>query len=424
MRPTFVCCALLLSLPLLVPATPVQAEPASVSADRAYVDAVLDGLVKAGVLTAGQAAAIKEQASAAAVQAAAASAPVVSTPTPPKPASKKWYDTMKVSGYFQGRWTDYLDDLQKSADANTKVEVGNEFQVRRARTKLEFLPTDDARVEIEADWGDEKPTVKSAFIENTLSPKGWWTRLGQQKVPFGFELVQSSGTRLPFESSNLIRREFPGEYDMGLVALWTRPQDRKLFAAGRSSAWAPGDYGAFSLGVFNGQGSSDKPWGDTQTGDLNDSKHLVARYARPFTWKGDAYAEVGASYFTGSYYSVKAQRDYDDNLLGLHAYLAPDPLGLQAEYYTGETEGDDLQGWYAMGLWRTGPKGTAYLRYDDYEGRRKGNGTSPYDRHRTGMGYAYQVDSKVRLSAQYDLERLDTTGEDNDQLGMQLQVSF
>jgi hypothetical protein len=403
----------LLALPLLSSADAPKSGLAS--PDRAYIDAVVDGLVTAGALTREQADKIKADARSAAEAAA-----------PAKPPAKKWYDNVKVSGYAIARWQDYLDDTEKSVDASTKLKIGNEFMVRQARTKFDFTPSARTRVEIESDWADEKGHVKTAFIENAWGNAGIArSRFGLQKLPFGFEVAQSSGSRLPFEENYLTKRELGGDYDTGLAFYWTPRHDADLFAAGKASAWAPGDYGTFAIGLFNGQGVADNPWGSTSTGDLNDNKHLIARYTRPFTWgRSNAYGEAGISYWTGSYYSVKSKTSYDDNLLGLHAYLSPAPLGFQAEYFTGETEGADLSGWYAMGLWRTSPDGTFYTRYDKYDGLRKGAGNTPYDRHRTAIGYAHQVDAKTRVTAEYDLEKIGATGKDNDALGVSVLVSY
>lgn len=403
----------LLILPILGSAD--AGKPAPSSPDRAYIDAVVDGLVAAGVLTRDQADKIRADASSAANALAA-----------PKPPAKKWYDNVKVGGYAIVRWQDYLDDTEKSADAATKLKIGNEFVVRQARTKFDFTPSARTRVEIETEWAEEKGRIKSAYIENAWGSDGTIrSRFGQQKIPYGFEVAQSSASRLPFENNNLTRREMGGDYDTGLALFWTPKADADLFSAGKGSAWAPGDYGTFSLGIFNGQGVSDNPWGATSTGELNNNKHISARYCKPFTWgSNDAYGEAGISYWTGSYYATRSKTQFDDSLLGLHAYLAPAPLGIQAEYFTGETEGADLRGWYAMGLWRTSPDGTFYTRYDTYDGRRKGSGDAPYDRHRTAIGYAHQVDAKTRVTAEYDLEKAETTGKDNDAFGVGVLVNY
>jgi hypothetical protein len=147
---------------------------------------------------------------------------------------------------------------------------------------------------------------------------------------------------------------------------------------------------------------------------------------KPFAVGETGYAEIGASFYGGTYYSTTAARGFDDNLWGAHAYLGPDPLGFQAQYYTGETEGDDIEGWTAMGLWRPSAEGLFFVRYDEYDGPRKGQGLgNRYDRHRTSIGYTHMVDDKTELTVEYDIEDLDTPeGGSNDLLGVQVQVSY
>jgi hypothetical protein len=402
--------------------SPVPAPP---SPDRVYVDTVVDGLVKAGVLTQAQADEIKARATRAAEDAAKAPEPAASMPPPgakpaAPPAAKPagWYDRVKIGGYFQGRWQDYPDVASG--------KVGNEFLVRRARTKLDFQATDRAFAEIEADWAQGKPAVKNAFLDYSLRPSGpWRIRLGQQKVPFGFETPQSTGVMLPFETSWLSQKEFPSGYDAGLVLFYTGTRDRVLFQQAQRTDYGTGDYGNFALALINGQGIVDPFTTGGVTGEANGNKTVVARVDKPFLCAGGRrYAEVGASYFNGRYFSTKAGANFEDDVLGFHAYLPARPWGVQAEYYGGDTEGAPLRGWYTMGLWRPGPRGMLFTRYDSYSGRAKGGGPSLFDRHRISVGYAHQLDDNTRLTAEWDLERDKPGDVKNDLFGAQLMVGY
>ncbi|MBC7289217.1 MAG: hypothetical protein H5T86_14495 [Armatimonadetes bacterium] len=214
---------------------------------------------------------------------------------------------------------------------------------------------------------------------------------------------------------------FPGERDTGLVFFYTRPEDRDLFEASGKSAFGVGDYGNLAIGFFNGQGRNQA--------EANPNKHFVVRAAKPFSVGARrTYAEAGASYWHGRYFSRwdpnASGQDFSDRLLGFHLFVEPIPFGLQAEYYNGETEGDDVDGWYAMALWRTGRKGTLFVRHEDYSGRRKGKGPSfVFDRSRTCVGYVHQIDERNRLTLEYDFEHLDAANNkpsySNDAFGLQ-----
>jgi hypothetical protein len=378
---------------------------AQTTPEQAYVNTVIDALVRKGVLSEDDAQEIKTQAQDAAQI-------VQSGQAPPK---LKWTDTLKVGGYGQARWQFYPNAAAGKKD--------NEFLVRRARTVFDFTPTKRAEVYLQTDVGQGKVEVRDAWAQYTVGANmASRFRMGQQKVPFGYETPQSSGSRLPLERNWLTRNEIPGERDTGLVYYWTQPADKELFDFAKKNEWAPGDYGTIAVGAFNGEGQN--------VDEVNSSKHLSIRYAKPFWLGKDRYAEAGASYYTGKYVSAAASKEFTDNMLGVHFFLAPHPLGLQAEYYNGKTEGDDLTGWYAVGMWRTHPQGTFFLRYDDYNGPKKGNGLKngnpiPWNRHRTGIGYAYMLDDKTELTLEYDLEKLDAApGGHNDQLGLQMQVSY
>lgn len=333
----------------------------------------------------------------------------------PKPVKKQWFDTIKMGGYVQGRWQ-YYPDAEDSES--------NEFLLRRARIKISANPTDDTYAEVEVDLGESKVEARSIFLDWTFvnnNDARAWVRIGQSKVPFGFETPQSSSVRLPLERNWLARWTFPGERDTGIVGFYTRNADKELFEAAKKSNYGTGDYGNFALGIYNGQGANKS--------EENSKKTIVARVAKPFMlnlFDNETYAELGASYWNGDYTQTgTTDTTYDDEMLGLHAYLAPNPFGFQAEYYTGEAASEDADGWYAMGIWRASENVTAFARYDTYEGGRKGKLGSIYELDRFGLGLAYELNAKSRITVQYDMESQDSPKEvDNDLFGIQYMIAY
>jgi hypothetical protein len=367
---------------------------AQASKDRAYVDAVLDGLVKAGVLKTDQATQIKKDAEAAAADATATEKP-----------KKSWTDTVKVSGYGQVRWQYYPDG----------DDPDNEFSLRRARIKITANPVERVEGQFEVAGDETEMGITDAWLQYQLDKAGEWrVRGGQQRVPFGFEVPQPTQSVVPLELSWVARTMFPGTRDLGAVVYWTSPGDHEAFEQARKTDLGTGDYGNVAIGVFNGQGMSEP--------EANNSKSLCIRLAKPFT-VGERYVEGGVSYWTGKFHSDAAAADLDDSLLGVHLYVPPRPVGLQAEYYNGETEGDDINGFYAMGLWKPREDGVAFVRYDEYNGPRKGKGLgNVFDRERWSLGYAHMVNANTKATIEYDLQ--DTTAGSDDLLGAQLQVGF
>ncbi len=122
-------------------------------------------------------------------------------------------------------------------------------------------------------------------------------------------------------------------------------------------------------------------------------------------------------------YSAAAMRNFDEYLVGAHGFYAPHPLGIQAECYTGRTEGDDVDGFYVTGLWRPNEDGLAFVRYDEYNGPRKGEGIgNVYDRDQWSIGYAHEVNSRTEVTVEYDIQS--TASGDNDMLGVQIQTGY
>ena len=362
---------------------------------------MVDSLVETGLLTPEQAPQIKAKGA----EAASEVASLLAAKSDTAPKKKPWHETVKVGGYMHGRWQYYPD-----AAADKK---SNEFLLRYVRTKFTFQPTDRVKAIIQIDAGQNKISLTDPNVQYLLSAASTTrVRVGQSQLPFGLQTPQSSSVRLPFERNWLARRMFPGERDTGLVFFYTRPGDGTLFTAAKKHDYGVGDYGNLAIAVVNGQGIN--------KGEMNSQKHVIIRVAKPLLLgSSERYAEVGASFMNGRYYSATADQDFDDRLFGLHAFVAPRPLGLQVEYYTGETEGADIHGWYGMGILRTGQRDTLFLRYDSYDGPRKGAGLgNVYDRHRTTMGYAHQVSDKTRLTVEYDLEP------DNDLLGFQAMTKY
>lgn len=199
--------------------------------------------------------------------------------------------------------------------------------------------------------------LRDAYFDVGLNADNTWrVRMGQSKVPFGYENMQSSQNRLPLDRADALNSAFTNEREMGAFLYWapTRARERYSMLA-RSGLKGSGDYGVLALGAFNGQGPN--------RADQNREVHTVARLSYPFLIGKRQIVEPGVMTYTGRYVvsqvsrSVTAQPAYDDQRVGVTINIAPQPIGLLAEYNWGtgpqydaatrSVQQRDLQGGYA-----------------------------------------------------------------------------
>jgi hypothetical protein len=162
-------------------------------------------------------------------------------------------------------------------------------------------------------------------------------RLGQSKIPYGFENMQSSQNRLPLDRSDGINSAFSNERDLGAFFYWAPAAVRKRFSnLVKDGLKGSGDYGVLGLGVFNGQTANRL--------EQNNQQHVVARFSYPLVL-GKYIIEPGLQAYTGNYVmaaeqltkGVKTRSDlsYPDQRVAATFVLYPQPFGIQAEYNVG-----------------------------------------------------------------------------------------
>lgn len=130
---------------------------------------------------------------------------------------------IKLSGYIQGRYEHSAaskDGLK--SDGKTPANA-DRFLVRRARLKAAYEGK-NAEYVLQIDATGDGVSLKDAeatFVD-TWTPFKLRLTVGQFKLPFGYELVQSSGDREMPERSGIIKAYFDGERDRGLrlTARW------------------------------------------------------------------------------------------------------------------------------------------------------------------------------------------------------------
>jgi hypothetical protein len=330
--------------------------------------------------------------------------------------SKHWYEKLSLRGYVQFRYNAELSgDLTAPAGQSRLRSIqdsalgdGTSFSLRRVRLVLSGNITDDLFLYIQPDFatavsnqtaGETREgfaQLRDAYLDlYTSKSHELKIRFGQSKVPYGWENMQSSSNRIALDRTDAINTATPGERDIGIVAYYTPSQVQAIWdELSKEGQKLFGNYGAFGLGVFNGQGIN-RP-------ERNNSVMLVGLATWPFRldglgdWAEGQVLEVGGSFM---YNQVRpevriggvASQSFDDNRLNLHAILYPRPFGLQAEWNWGTgPEFDDitksiqqkpLSGGYVQAMYwvKKSPIGQIipYVRWQTYRGGFKAGVNAP-----------------------------------------------
>ncbi len=263
------------------------------------------------------------------------------------PAEKKWYETFNIRGYAQARYSRLLEtnpQLKNEQGDKSWGENGGIF-LRRVRIIFSGQISKQVYFYIQPDFASSASStnlhfgqLRDAYIDLGLESKNEYRiRVGQSKIPFGFENMQSSQNRLPLDRADGLNSAFSNERDMGAIFYWAPTKIRERFAMLVSKGLkGSGDYGVFAFGVFNGQ-TANKP-------DANNELHVVSRFSYPFT-VGKQTIEPGIQAYKGKYVvtaeqtsqgvNVSPDRNYVDERVAATFVLYPQPFGIQAEYNIG-----------------------------------------------------------------------------------------
>lgn len=232
------------------------------------------------------------------------SQPAADTTSRPRPSTeRKWFEAISIRGYAQLRYNRLLEtnpDLKCEQCDRSWGENGG-FSLRRMR--IIFFGQISKRVYfyVQPDLASQTSSIslhfaqlRDAYVDIGLDRKNQFRfRLGQSKVPFGFENLQSSQNRAPLDRDDALNSAVANERDIGVLFYWAPEASRKLFSSlVKDGLKGSGDYGVFGLGLYNGQ-TANRP-------ELNSSPHVVARLSYPLRI-GSQIIEPGIQAYTGSY---------------------------------------------------------------------------------------------------------------------------
>ena len=283
--------------------------------------------------------------------------PAAAEPEKAKPRSHglslRGYTQMRYNAILSGDKTAPAGQARLRSVHDASLNDRGNFSLRRVRLAVQGDISDRVSLYLQSDFasavnnqaGTERREnflqLRDAYVD-VFADKNRTLRLrfGQSKVPYGWENMQSSSNRVPLDRSDAINSAVPSERDLGIVAYYTPLSVQHIWdRLAKDGQKLFGNYGAFGLGVFNGQG--------TNRTEQNDGLMKVAFATWPFALDGlgGAFAgqvvEIGGSAMHNRVQpelrsGVISAAAYRDDRVGLHAILYPQPFGIQAEWNWGK----------------------------------------------------------------------------------------
>ena len=374
--------------------------------------------------------------------------------------SKKWYETISIRGYVQARYNRLLEtnpDL-KCEQCDRSWGRNGGFSLRRARVIIYGQIHKQVYFYIQPDFASSASStglnfgqLRDAYFDIGVDKKNEFRfRIGQSKVPYGFENMQSSQNRLPLDRNDALNSAVPNERDLGIFFYWTPEKTRERFSAlVKDGLKGSGNYGVFALGLYNGQ-TANKP-------ELNDEPYVVARLTYPFA-VGNQILETSLQAYTGKYTLGKDQlsagvqmeashtnNTFTDQRIAVSAVLYPKPFGIQAEYNIGKgpeynpvtkaVEIRNLNGGYVLLSWMTKINNQVlipFTRYQYYRGGKKHELDARSHRvNELELGVEWQPLHQFELTCMYTISnrrfedyQLQTNLQKGNLLRVQAQVNF
>ncbi|GJE29258.1 porin [Methylobacterium organophilum] len=354
---------------------------------------------------------------------------------------KTWFERISIRGYTQLRVNEFLSGDDTAPNGFSRLRSVHDggitdqgtFTFRRVRLIIQgnihervflYIQPDfavsvnnQAGSEQRLHFGQLRDAFADVFLDDEHRTK---LRFGQQKVPYGWENLQSSQNRLTLDRSDAINSGIPGERDIGITAYYTPWHVQRIWdRLAKDGQKLFGNYGAFGIGVYNGQ---------TINRVERNNDVMVAGMA---TWPieldrlGEAFRgqvlELGASAYRNAFQPEIRSGGvspvaFRDERVGVHAILYPQPFGLQAEWNWGRgpeydpvtraIETKPLEGGYVQAMYRVdhslvGPF-MPYARWQTYRGGWKVGTNAPrLETDEIEFGIEFQPIKAVEVTLAY-----------------------
>lgn len=375
----------------------------------------------------------------------------------PVAQEKKWFEKVSIKGYAQVRYNRLLETNPNLGCEQCDKSWGdnNGVFIRRARITFSGQVTDRVFIYVQPDFAQAVSTNGQHYLQlrdyyadlGIDKENKFKLRFGQSKVPFGFDNMQSSGTRLALDRSDALNSAAPNERDLGVFMIYTPSKIKKIYAdIMKDGLKGSGDYGVFAFGIYNGQSAN--------RAEQNNNLHMAARLTYPFLF-GDQLIEVGAQAYTGKFVvnsdqlsagtKINASKNYLDERAAVSFILYPKPLGFTAEYNFGRgpefntatdsIETKKLEGGYAQVCYKFSYNNQTFIPYSRAQyykgGKKHEKDARSYDVKELEAGVEWLLNKSFEFTAGYvisDRRYEDYSKQNNHQKGqllrLQAQMNF
>lgn len=372
---------------------------------------------------------------------------------------KEWYQKLNIRGYAQLRYNKLYEtnpDLKcEQCDKSWGGESG--FFFRRIRIIFFGQVHERVYIYIQPDFASSPDgrsqqfaQIRDAYFDVSLDKNSEFRfRIGQSKVPFGFENMQSSQNRIPLDRNDALNSAVSNERDIGIFFYWAPQKIRERFSMlVNSGLKGSGDYGVVGFGSYNGQTAN--------RNEGNSEPHIVGRISYPFKIKNQ-FIEPGIQAFAGK--SVVASTsaatqgvtgindrfEYSDNRVAGSLIVYPQPFGLTAEYNVGtgpeynpatnRIEQQKLKGGYVQASYFIKMKEQIiipFVRYQYYDGGKKHElDARSYNVQESEIGFEWQPIKNFEVVMMYTTSKrrfedavLRTNVQEGSLIRLQLQANF
>lgn len=267
-----------------------------------------------------------------------------------------WYDRISLRGYAQVRYNGLLSTNDKvsceqcdkswgTTSTDPEAKSNNGLFIRRARLVFSGQIHPNVFFYFQPDFASSPSSGVNNFVQirdiyfdlSFDKKREYRVRIGQSKIPYGFENMQSSSVRLALDRNDAMNSSIANERDLGAFFYWAPSEVRARFDMLVKDGYkGSGDFGVFAFGVYNGQIANKL--------DGNRTLNIVSRITYPFVI-GNQIIEPGIQAYTGKWaftneistgVAVTNPQYIKDERIGATFVLYPKPFGIQTEYNIGK----------------------------------------------------------------------------------------